>query len=104
MAWIALLFAGLFEVAGALALKSSRGFTRPMPSALVLAAFAVSFWLLSAAAATIAIGTAYAVWTGIGAAGTAIVGMLWLGEASNQPRVASLLLVVLGSAGMKLLS
>ncbi len=104
MAWIALIFAGLFEVGGAIALKYSDGFRRLVPTALVFLLFGISFYLLSGAAVTISIGTAYAIWTGIGAAGTAIIGMAVFGEPRNLPRVVSLGLVVLGSVGMKLFS
>ena len=104
MAWITLVGAGLFEVVGAVALGLSAGLRRVRPTIVVFAAFAASLLLLSSAATEIAIGTAYAVWTGIGAAGTAIVGMLALGEPRGAKRLASLALVVGGAIGMKLFS
>ena len=104
MAWLVLLCAGLFEVAGAVALKQSRGFRRPVPTVILCGSFAASFYLLSNAVESIPIGTAYAVWTGIGAAGTALVGMVALGESAGALRIASLLLVVLGAVGLQLYS
>jgi quaternary ammonium compound-resistance protein SugE len=101
MAWVALVVAGLLEVVGAIGLKYTEGFTRTRYTILVVVAFAVSFYLLSGVAEILPIGTAYAIWTGIGAAGTALFGMHWLGESRNAMRLASLALVVLGSMGMK---
>ena len=80
MAWIYLIIAGLFECGWAIGLKYTDGFTRLMPSILTVAAMAISFWLLSTAMKTIPVGTAYAVWTGIGAVGVAIMGMILFGE------------------------
>ncbi len=104
MAWMMLIVAGSFEIAGAISLKFSNGLTRLWPSLALLAAFAVSFTLLSLAARDIPIGTAYAVWTGIGAAGTAVMGMLLFGESRRLMRIACLGLVIAGSIGMKLFS
>ena len=104
MAWAALLIAGLLEVVGAVCLKFSQGFTRVGYSLSVLAAFAASFYLLSLSATVLPIGTAYAVWTGIGAAGTGLCGMILFGEPRNAMRVASLGLVILGAMGLKLFS
>jgi quaternary ammonium compound-resistance protein SugE len=104
MIWAVLIFAGLLEVAGAIALKYSEGFTRHSFTALTLAFFATSFYLLSSVAAVLPIGTAYAVWTGVGAAGTALVGMAVFAEPRTAFRVASLALIILGSAGVKLFS
>ncbi len=104
MAWMMLIVAGSFEIAGAISLKFSQGLTRLWPSVAMFAAFTVSFALLSQAARDIPIGTAYAVWTGIGAAGTAVLGMLRLGESRRLARIACLGLVIAGSVGMKLFS
>ncbi len=102
MYWILLFFAGLFEIGWAVGLRYSDGWTRLVPSMLTLAAMAVSFALLSLALRGLPLGTAYAVWTGIGAVGTAIVGMLFLGETLSLLRIASILLIVIGLLGLKL--
>lgn len=104
MAWVLLFFAGLFEIGWAIGLKYTYGWSRLAPSVLTIAAMAVSFWLLSLALRELPIGTAYAVWTGIGAAGTAIVGILWFGESVDAIRVASLAAIVLGVVGLKFAS
>ena len=104
MAWIYLLIAGLFECGWAIGLKYTDGFTRLTPSLLTVAAMAISFWLLSLAMKSIPIGTAYAVWTGIGAIGVAIMGMILFGESRDMLRIHSLLLIVSGIIGLKLLS
>jgi quaternary ammonium compound-resistance protein SugE len=104
MYWILLFFAGLFEIGWAVGLRYSDGWTRLIPSLLTLAAMAVSFALLSLALRGLPLGTAYAVWTGIGAVGTAIVGMLFLGETLSLLRIASILLIVIGLLGLKLAS
>jgi quaternary ammonium compound-resistance protein SugE len=101
MYWVLLFFAGLFEIGWAVGLRYSDGWTRVGPSVLTLAAMSVSFLLLSLALRGLPLGTAYAIWTGIGAVGTAIVGMLFLGETLSLLRVASILLIVLGLAGLK---
>jgi quaternary ammonium compound-resistance protein SugE len=102
MHWILLFFAGLFEIGWAVGLRYSDGWTRLIPSLLTLAAMAVSFALLSLALRGLPLGTAYAVWTGIGAVGTAIVGMLFLGETLSLLRISSILLIVIGLLGLKL--
>ena len=102
MAWFYLLLAGLFEIGWAVGLKYTVGFTRLLPSLWTLAAMALSFMLLSQALKTLPIGTAYAVWTGIGAAGTALFGMLFLGEPREVARLLCLLLILAGIAGLKL--
>lgn len=102
MYWILLFVAGLFEIGWAVGLRFSDGWTRLIPSLLTLAAMAVSFALLSLALRGLPLGTAYAVWTGIGAVGTAIVGMLFLGETLSLLRVASIALIVIGLLGLKL--
>lgn len=104
MAWIYLIVAGLFEVGWAIGLKYTDGFTKLVPSLLTVSAMAISFWLLSIAIKTIPVGTAYAVWTGIGAVGVAILGMLLLGESKDIIRIVCLLLIVLGIVGLKLVS
>ena len=104
MVWIYLFVAGLFEVAWAIGLKYTEGFSRPGPTVGTLAAMAVSFILLAQALKTIPVGTGYAVWTGIGAAGTAILGMVFLGESRDGARVVCLLLIVAGIVGLKLSS
>lgn len=104
MAWIYLFIAGLFECGWAIGLKYTEGFTRPLPSLLTVAAMGISFVLLSGAMKTIPVGTAYAVWTGIGAVGVAIMGVVLFSEALNVYRIASILLIILGIAGLKIFS
>ena len=104
MAWIYLIIAGLFECGWAIGLKYTEGFTRLVPSILTVAAMAVSFWLLSTAMKTIPVGTAYAEWTGIGAVGVAVMGMILFGESRDIFRVISLLMIVSGIIGLKLVS
>ena len=102
--WLILLVAALFEVAWAVGLKYTHGFTRLWPSAATVAAIVASMYLLSVAARSLPIGTAYAVWTGIGAAGTAIFGMMLFGEPANAARIACIGLIVAGVAGLRLFS
>ena len=104
MPWVYLTIAGFFECIWAIGLKYTDGFTRLWPSLLTIAAMAASFLLLSLAMRSIPIGTAYAVWTGIGAAGVAIVGMLLFGEPRELVRLASIGLIVAGIFGLKLAS
>jgi quaternary ammonium compound-resistance protein SugE len=104
MAWAILFTAGLLEVAWAIGLKYTDGFTRLVPSALTLAAMAGSVLLLGWALKTLPIGTAYAVWTGIGAVGTAALGIILFGEAASALRLASIGLIVAGIAGLKWVS
>ena len=104
MAWIILLVAGLFEIGFAFGLKFSEGFTRLWPTVGMAASGALSFYLLSVALRTLPVGTAYAVWTGIGAAGTAILGILLLSESSDVFRLLSILLIVVGVVGLRLTS
>jgi quaternary ammonium compound-resistance protein SugE len=101
MAWLWLAGAGLLEVAWAIGLKYTEGFTRLWPSVFTVAAMAASFWLLSLALRVLPIGTAYAVWTGIGAVGTALIGMWLLGEPANLIRFAGIGLIVGGIAVLK---
>lgn len=102
MAWIWLLLAAVFEVGWAIGLKYSEGFTRLWPSLWTALSMVASMLLLGLAARTLPIGTAYAVWTGIGAAGTAALGMLWLGEPATAARIACLGLIVAGVVGLKI--
>ncbi len=104
MSWIHLLLAGLFEIIFALGLKHTEGFTRPWPTLFTALAAATSLWLLTRALQGIPLGTAYAIWTGIGAVGVALVGMGLFGESASPARIACLLMIVAGIAGLKLLS
>jgi len=103
-AWLALLLAGLLEIGWALGLKYSDGLTRFWPSVATVAAIALSFGLLGWSLKSVPFGTAYAVWTGIGAAGTMIIGMMAFGEPANTVRVACLTLIIAGMIGLKLVS
>jgi quaternary ammonium compound-resistance protein SugE len=102
MAWLYLVIAGLFECGWAIGLKYTDGFTRLVPSVLTVAAMAISFLLLSTAMKSIPVGTAYAVWTGIGAVGVAITGMILFGESRDVFRIISLMLIISGIIGLKL--
>ncbi|MBL8604898.1 MAG: multidrug efflux SMR transporter [Myxococcales bacterium] len=102
--WLLLVLAGLLEVCWAIGLKKSEGFSRPLASAATLAAMALSMWLLAAATRALPIGTAYAVWVGIGALGAAVLGVLVLGEPLSGPRALFLGLLVVSIVGLKLTS
>ncbi len=102
MAWIYLVLAGLLEVGWAIGLKYTEGFTRPLPSLLTGGAIVASMYLLSVAARTLPIGTAYAIWVGIGALGTAVLGMLLFGEPRTVGRLLFLVLLVVALVGLKL--
>lgn len=102
MAWAILFIAGLFEIGWAVGLKFTDGFTRPVPIVLTGASFVVSIGLLGWAIKSLPLGTAYAVWTGIGAVGTAIVGILVFKEPATAARLACLALIVSGILGLKL--
>lgn len=104
MSWSILFLAGLFEVAWAVGLKYTEGFTRLWPSVGTVAAMAVSFYLLAVAMRSLPLGTAYAVWVGIGAVGTAILGIVLFGEPANAGRLVSLGLILAGIIGLKLAS
>jgi quaternary ammonium compound-resistance protein SugE len=104
MAWVILFIAGLLEVAWALLLKQSESFTRPGPTIGFVVSLALSMYLLSYSLKSLPVGTAYAVWTGIGAAGTAIIGMLWLGESRDILKLVSLVMLIGGILGMRLTS
>jgi len=99
-----LLAAGVFEVVWAISLKASNGFTRLGPSIVTLAFMAVSFYLLALATKTLPIGTAYAVWTGIGAVGAVVVGIVFLQEPAGALRLLFVALIVIGLVGLKLTS
>jgi quaternary ammonium compound-resistance protein SugE len=104
VAWTYLWCAAALEVAWAIGLKFTDGFTRPLPTVLTVAAMIGSMGLLGLAARTLPIGTAYAVWTGIGAAGTAALGIWLLGEPAGAARVMCLALIITGVVGLKLAS
>ena len=102
MSWIILLFAGLFEVGWAVGLKYTDGFSRPLPTALTIAAMAVSLGLLGLAMKELSLGTAYAIWTGVGAVGTVIAGIILFGESMALFRLASVALIIAGLVGLKM--
>lgn len=102
MSWLILVIAGLLEVVWAIGLKYTHGFSRLMPSIITLVAMFFSFAMLAWAMKTLPVGTAYAVWTGIGAVGAAITGILLFGESANPARILSLALIVAGIIGLKL--
>jgi len=104
MAWVILFFAGLSEVGWAVGLKYTEGFTRLVPSALTLTCMLVSILLLGLALKTLPLGTAYAVWTGIGTIGTALLGIALFGESASAIRLACIGLIVAGIVGLKLVS
>ena len=104
MAWIYLFVAGLFEIGWAIGLKYTDGFTKIWPSVMTIATMILSFYFLSTAVKTIPIGTAYAVWTGIGAVGTAILGIILFGESKELIRIFFILIIVIGIAGLKIFS
>jgi quaternary ammonium compound-resistance protein SugE len=104
MAWIILGLAGLFEVGWAVGLKYTQGFTRLTPSVLTVISMAVSLGLLGLALRTLPLGTAYAVWTGIGSIGTAILGIWLFGESASPVRLACIGLIVAGLVGLKFVS
>ncbi len=102
MNWLLLVIAGLCEVAWAIGLKYTHGFTRPLPTIGTIAAMLISIWLLGIAMKSLPVGTAYAVWVGIGAVGTAILGIILLNESASAARLVSLGLIVSGIVGLKL--
>jgi quaternary ammonium compound-resistance protein SugE len=104
MAWIILFIAGLFECFWAVGLKYAEGFTRPLPSILTVSAMLASFWLLSIAMRSIPVGTAYAVWTGIGAVGVAIAGIALFDESREIARLFCIFLIIAGVAGLRILA
>lgn len=102
MPWVYLVFAGLFEIGWALGLKYTEGFTRLLPTVLTVASMIVSLGLLGLALKELPVGTAYAVWTGVGTVGTALLGMWLLGEPATAVRLGCIALIVCGIAGLKL--
>jgi len=100
--WVYLLVAGLLEIVWATSLKLSEGFTRVVPAVVTAVAAAASFWFLSRAMLTLPMGTAYAVWVGIGAVGVAILGIVWFAEPANAMRIAGVALIVAGIIALKL--
>lgn len=104
MAWIYLVLAGLFEIVWASFMKQSDGFSRLVPSVITIVTMIISFGLLALAMRSLPLGTAYAIWTGIGAVGAFLVGVFVLGEATTFFRVASVSLILAGIVGLKLSS
>ena len=102
MDWALLFLAGLFEIGWAIGLKYSDGFSRLIPSVLTVIAMVISVVLLGMALRTLPVGTAYAIWTGIGAVGTATLGIILFGDPANAARLASIGLIVAGIAGLKM--
>jgi len=102
MNWIILVTAGLFEIVWAIGLKYTDGFTKPWPTVGTILAMVISVILLGVAMKTLPVGTAYAVWVGVGAVGTAILGIILFGESANMARLLSLALIVMGVIGLKL--
>ncbi len=102
MPWLVLVLAGLFEIGWAIGLKYTDGFTKPWPTVATVASMIVSLGLLGMAMKSLPVGTAYAVWVGVGAVGTAILGIVLLGEPANAGRMVSLGLIVAGIIGLKL--
>ncbi|ALN92249.1 MULTISPECIES: quaternary ammonium compound efflux SMR transporter SugE [Lysobacter] len=102
MPWVLLVFAGLFEVGWAIGLKYTEGFSKLWPSVGTIAAMIVSLGLLGVAMKSLPVGTAYAVWVGVGAVGTVILGMVLFNEPANALRIVSVLLIVAGLVGLKL--
>ena len=104
MPWIILIVAGLLEIGWAVGLKYTAGFTRPMPTLLTVGAMVASVGLLGLAVRTLPLGTAYAIWTGIGTVGTALFGIMVLGEPATAARLSCITLIVAGIVGLKFLS
>jgi len=102
MPWALLFIAGLFEVAWAIGLKYTEGFSKPIPSVLTISAMAASMLLLGLAMKSLPVGTSYAVWVGVGAVGTAILGMVLFNEPASTGRILSLGLIVAGIVGLRL--
>ncbi|MBD2152468.1 quaternary ammonium compound efflux SMR transporter SugE [Pseudanabaena sp. FACHB-1277] len=102
MDWFYLVIAGLLEVVWASCLKFTNGFTKLIPSLITISAFTASFILLAQALKTIPVGTGYAIWTGIGVIGTAVVGLLFLGEPRDFPRLLAIALIAIGIVGLRL--
>ncbi|WP_448203408.1 DMT family transporter [Azospirillum sp. sgz302134] len=104
MAWAALFFAGLFEVGWAIGLKLTDGFTRPLPTILTIGCIVTSLGLLGLSLRSLPLGTAYAVWTGIGTVGTVLLGIWLYGESADALRLGCIALIVAGVVGLKLVT
>ncbi len=104
MSWLVLFVAGLFEIAWAIGLKYTEGFTRPWPTAGTLAAMVISVALLGVAMKSLPVGTAYAVWTGIGAVGTVLLGIVLFGDPTSPARLVCVALILAGIVGLKIVS
>lgn len=104
MAWLVLFVAGLFEVVWAIGLKYTEGFTRPWPTAVTVVAMIVSVALLGLAMKSLPVGTAYAVWTGIGAVGTVLLGIVLFGDPTTPARLVCVALILTGIVGLKIVS
>ena len=102
-AWLVLVAAGILEIVWVIGMKYSDGFTRPWPSLVTLVAAAFSFWFLALAIRVLPVGTAYAAWTGIGAVGAAVLGMVLFKEPATAARIACIVLIVAGIVGLKVL-
>ena len=102
-AWVFLIVAGLLEIAWSIAMKYSDGFTKLWPSVITFVAAWFSFWLLAVAVKVLPVGTAYAVWTGIGAVGAAVLGMILFKEPATAARIVCIVLIIAGIAGLKIL-
>ena len=103
LAWMLLLIAGLLEIVWSISMKASQGFTKHHFTAVTLIAAGLSFWLLGLALRQLPVGTAYAVWTGIGAVGAAVLGIAFFGESMSAARIGCIMLIVLGILGLKML-
>lgn len=101
MAWIQLILAGIFEIGWAISIKYTEGFTKLLPSLGMLIVAAISFYFLSSAIKSIPVGTAYVVFTGIGAIGTVLFGIFFLGESREVSKILCILLVIIGTVGLK---
>lgn len=104
MAWVFIVFAGVLEIAWALGLKASDGFTRPLPTVFTLITAALSFWLLAQAMRDLPAGTAYAVWSGIGAFGTVVLGIVFFQDSVSLGKMLCLMMIVAGIVGVKIFS
>jgi quaternary ammonium compound-resistance protein SugE len=102
MNWLILFIAGLFEMAWAIGLKYTEGFTRLWPTVWTVMAMIISLWLLGIAMKSLPVGTAYSVWVGVGAVGTVILGIVLFGEPANAARIISVALIIAGIIGLKL--
>ena len=102
MSWVTLIIAGIFEIFWAIGLKYTDGFTKLIPSLLTIFAMLISFWLLSISLKTLPLGTAYAIWVGIGTIGTVIAGVILFNDSLNLLRIVSIIFIILGIIGLKI--